>query len=66
MEGVIFAEVLDRRGQVRQRVRVERFPLTIGRAYSNDLILDDRYGCPQHARVSIREGDKRSYDGSVT
>jgi hypothetical protein len=54
---VIFAEVLDRRGQVRQRVRIDHLPLTIGRAYTNDLILDDRYVCPQHARVSIREGE---------
>lgn len=49
MDRVILAEVLDRHGDVRQRVRIERLPFSIGRAYTNDLILDDPHVCPQHA-----------------
>jgi len=52
---VIFIEVLDRRGQIRQRVRVDRFPCTIGRAYTNDVILDDRHVCPRHVNVSSQQ-----------
>lgn len=53
MERVVFVEVLDRRGRVRERTRVESFPATIGRAYSNDVIVADRYVSPTH--VAIRE-----------
>ena len=41
MGRVIFAEQLDRRGAVAHRVRVERFPFTVGRAYRCDLVVDD-------------------------
>jgi len=47
----MYAEVLDRRGRVRERVRVTDLPFSIGRAYGNDLILDDPYVCPEHARL---------------
>jgi hypothetical protein len=56
MDPVIFVEVLGRRGQVDQRVRVERFPFLLGRAYTCDLILDDRHVCPEHARLEL-DGD---------
>lgn len=46
----MIAEVLGRRG-VRQRVRLRAFPATIGRGLDNDLILDDRYADPHHARL---------------
>lgn len=51
MARVMFAEVLDGRSAVKSRVRLDSFPATIGRGYANDLILDDPYVCPQHARV---------------
>lgn len=51
MDRVIFAEVLDRRGHVGERVRVTTLPFSIGRAYRNDLILEDAYVCPQHAQL---------------
>ncbi len=44
-------ELLDRRGGVRQRVRLRAFPATIGRGYDNDVILDDRHVDPHHAVV---------------
>jgi hypothetical protein len=53
VERVVFVEVLDRRGKVRDRTRVDSFPATIGRAYSNDVIVVDRYVSPTH--VAIRE-----------
>jgi hypothetical protein len=34
---------------------VERLPATIGRAYTNDVILDDRHVDPQHARLTVDE-----------
>ena len=55
MGRVIFAEILDRRGELRSRVRIDRFPFTIGRSYASDLILDDSYVCPEHARLVLRD-----------
>jgi len=52
---VIFVELLGRNGRVKQRVRVDRFPATIGTAYSNDMILDDRYLAPCEARIELNE-----------
>lgn len=48
---MIFAERLDRHGEVLERVRVERFPFRIGRAYTNDWILDDPHVSPEHAVI---------------
>ncbi len=56
MERVIFVEVLDRRGEVQRRERVESFPLRIGRAYDNDLILEDPHVCPAHAVLDWLDG----------
>jgi hypothetical protein len=54
MERVIFLEILDRRGRVRARVRLRDLPSSIGRAYTNDVILEDPFVSPVHC--SIREG----------
>lgn len=51
MGRVIFAEVLGRRGEVRERVRIDGLPFTIGRDYSCDLILDDPHVDARHLRV---------------
>jgi len=51
MDAVTYLEVVDRRGQVQQRVRLDASPFRIGRAYSNDLILDDRAVSPEHLIV---------------
>lgn len=51
MGAVVFVEVLDRRGGVRNRIALEHLPITIGRAYTNALILDDRFVSPTHARL---------------
>ncbi|MDQ3697879.1 MAG: FHA domain-containing protein [Gemmatimonadota bacterium] len=33
------------------RTRLDSFPAAIGRAYNNDIILDDPYVCPRHLRI---------------
>lgn len=56
MERVIFVEVLDRRNQVSARTRLTEFPATIGRAYEAEVLLDDRYVDPLHARI-VQDGE---------
>jgi hypothetical protein len=51
VDEVIFVEVLGRAGDVVQRHAVARLPATIGRAYDNDVILDDPYAAPHHLRL---------------
>ena len=51
MGQALVLEVVDPRGRVRQRIRLGAGPLTIGRSYQNDLILDDPYIDPSHLRI---------------
>ena len=44
-------EVLGRDGQPQRWVDVVRWPLTMGRALDNDLVLDDAHVAPHHARL---------------
>ncbi len=55
MDRVIVAEVLGRRGDVVQRQRLERFPASIGRAWTNDLVLADPTVDAHHARIALDE-----------
>ena len=63
-----FVEVLDRRGGVRSRIKVETLPFRIGRAYDCDLILDDPHVSPHHAvlesdaegRLVLRDAGSRN------
>jgi pSer/pThr/pTyr-binding forkhead associated (FHA) protein len=55
MERVVFVEVLGRRGDVAQRMRLAQFPATIGRAWTNDVILTDPHVDAQHARLFVDE-----------
>lgn len=48
-------ELLDRAGRVEQRVIVADRPLRIGRAYDNDLIVDDVHVDAHHAEVVLGE-----------
>jgi Inner membrane component of T3SS, cytoplasmic domain len=52
---MIFVEVLGRRGDVVQRVRLERLPATIGRGYACDVIVADPLVDAQHARLAADE-----------
>jgi hypothetical protein len=56
---VIFVEILDRRGHVAGRVRVDALPFRVGRAYTADLVVDDPYVRPLHGVLDAET------DGSV-
>ena len=53
MGKIVFVEVLDRRGNIRERVRVDSFPATVGRGYENAVIVDDRLVSVEHLRLSL-------------
>lgn len=48
-------ELLDRAGRVEQRIIVGDRPLRIGRAFDNDLIVDDAHADAHHAEVVVDE-----------
>jgi FHA domain-containing protein len=50
-----YIEILDGKGGVIERVAVNSFPLKVGRAYSNDVILNDPYVCPMHLAIGPDE-----------
>jgi len=56
MEAPIIIEILDRFGKVKNRQKVNQFPLKIGRSYKNDIILDDNYVSPEHVELML-DGD---------
>jgi pSer/pThr/pTyr-binding forkhead associated (FHA) protein len=51
MGRIVFLEILDRRGRPRARSRMASFPVSIGRSYRNDVIVDDRFVSPAHVRI---------------
>ncbi len=53
MGKIVFAEFLDKRGNVKERVRVDSFPATIGRSYANTVIVDDPLVSPEHLRLLL-------------
>lgn len=55
MERVVYVEILDKRGGVKERIRLDAFPATIGRAYTNSVIIDDKHVCPEHLRINLDE-----------
>jgi len=55
MNGPFFIETLARNGDVLHRHRVDKLPITIGRGYNNDFILDDAHTAPNHAVVELAE-----------
>jgi hypothetical protein len=50
-----YVEILDGRGNVIARTPVESFPVTIGRAYTNQVIVSDPYVCPMHLSLAPDE-----------
>ncbi len=64
---VALIELLDRDGHVRQSVAVAAWPLRVGRAIDNQLVLDDPHTAPHHfvvdaddAGVYVQAGDTRN------
>lgn len=70
MAALAWVEVLDRRGQVRARHRVDSAPAILGRGYGSDVLLDDPWLSPVHARLyreldgSLAIEDARSENGT--
>ncbi|WBS01347.1 FHA domain-containing protein [Pseudoduganella sp. SL102] len=56
MTAPYFIEILARNGDVLSRQRFEALPVTLGRGYDNDFVLDDAHTAPRHA-VLERDGD---------
>lgn len=54
-------EVLDRQQRVVQRVRLRSWPVTLGRGYGCDIILDDPHVAPAHVRL-----DRDAASGALT
>lgn len=51
MAALGYLEILDGKGAVSERIAVDSFPLTIGRAYGNQVIVDDPFVCPLHLKI---------------
>jgi FHA domain-containing protein len=47
-----YIEILDGKGAVVERLPVQSFPISVGRAYGNDVIVDDPYVCPRHVEIA--------------
>lgn len=56
MEAPIVIETLDRFGKVKERHKLHKFPVRIGRSYRNDIIIDDHYISPEHVEILL-DGD---------
>jgi hypothetical protein len=53
-----YLEVLDPKGRVSQRFPVQALPLALGRAYTNQVILDDPFVCPEHLTIGYDENGR--------
>jgi hypothetical protein len=58
MDEVIWIEVLARQREIVARQRAVGAVITIGRAYDNDVVLDDPHVAPHHVRL-LRAQDER-------
>ena len=58
MNGPWTVEMLARNGEVLHRHRAAALPIRIGRAYDNDVILDDDYAAAHHAVIEAGDGGK--------
>ena len=50
-----YVEILDGKGKVMERHGVEAFPVSVGRAYTNQIIIDDPFVCPMHLSLAPDE-----------
>jgi hypothetical protein len=69
MSQSIFVEQLTPDGEVAHRTRINHLPIRIGRAYDNDIILNDLHTAAHHAQVEFNQlgeliiSDLGSYNG---
>lgn len=59
MEKLAWIEILNRHGEVSRRHPVLTWPIRLGRAYSNDIVLDDPYVAAHH--LEINQAEKGCY-----
>jgi len=58
MSHSIFVEQLTPDGEVLHRTKIAHLPITIGRAYDNDIILDDPHTAAHHAQIELNQLDE--------
>lgn len=58
MAPIGYIEVLDAKGRATARFAVEAWPVTIGRAYTNRVILDDPFVSPEHLSIAQDESGR--------
>lgn len=58
MNKPFFIEIMTAAGDVAHRFRFEHLPVSIGRAYDNDIILDDPYAAAHHAVIEMNQLDE--------
>lgn len=58
MAALGYIEILDGKGGVSERIAVDGFPLIIGRAYGNQVILSDPFVCPRHLKIAEDEAGR--------
>jgi FHA domain len=51
----LFVEIVDRRGHVLSRTRVDQLPVTIGRSYASTIIVDDEHIAANHVQIEADE-----------
>ncbi len=57
-----YIEILDAKSRVTERYAVNTLPVTIGRAYSNQIILDDPFVSPEHLHMVAADGGRLRVD----
>ena len=62
MAALGYIEILDGKSRVTQRYAVDGLPITIGRAYSNQVILDDPFVSPDHLTIVAEESGRLRAD----
>ena len=58
MSSPIFVEILNHDGSVHSRHSFTQLPIHLGRAYGNDIILDDPHIAPEHAIIERNQLDE--------
>jgi hypothetical protein len=58
MSHPVFIEILNPDGSVKNRHRCNNLPIRLGRAYDNDVILDDHHTAPHHALIERNQLDE--------
>jgi len=56
MEPVALLEAVDRDGLVRQAWRIEQWPVSIGRALDNTVVLSDPHVAAHHVTLEFVDG----------